>query len=59
MPQLPYAITILGPRGIFPDKRKSLCYYYSGDKRNIETTAIGDTKKCVLEVFQGLAKTLA
>ena len=30
-----------------------------GDKRNIETGAVGDTKQWVSEVFGGLEKTLA
>ena len=40
------------------DESKMFCYDW-GDKRKIETEAVGDSKKRVSEVFQGLEKTLA
>ena len=57
--------TGLGPRWLFPlsktedtDKRK-VFFYNWGDKRKIETGAVGVTKKRVSKVFRGLGKTLA
>ena len=40
------------------DERKAF-RYIGGDKRKIDTEAVGDTKKRVLEVFRKLEKTLA
>ena len=34
-------------------------FYDLGDKRKIETEAVGDTSKRISEVFRGLEKTLA
>ena len=51
-----YQKVITGPRWLFPlaktegtDWRKSFCYDW-GDKRKIQTGAVGDTKKCVSEM---------
>ena len=38
--------------------RKGFCYD-EGDKRKIETGAVGDTKKRVSDVFPGFKKRLA
>ena len=52
----------LGPRWFFLhpksgdiDERQAFCYDW-GDKRKLETGAVGDTKKRVSEVFRGLFK---
>ena len=54
MPQLPNSAD-LSPTDIFPlpkntDERKAFCYA-GGDKRKIETEAVGDSKKGMSEVF--------
>ena len=54
-----------GPCWLFPlpkteDLYERKAFYYDwGDKRKIETEAVGDTKKGVSEVFPGLKKKLA
>ena len=40
------------------DERKAFCYDW-GDKRKIETGAVGDTRKGISEVFRVLEKLLA
>ena len=63
MPQPPYSPDLapadffLFPKTENTDARKAF-YYDGGDKRKIESGAVGNAKKRVLEVFCGLEKTL-
>ena len=63
MPQPSYSLDLapadffLFPKTEDTGERKAFCYDWE-DKLIVETGAVGDTKKCVSEVFRGLKKKI-